>query len=127
MAANGGYRVNDNFAVEAAYLYLGEAEDDVAPIWEAEVTGFNFSAVGILPVSEQIDLFGKVGMFMWDVEISERGYGKLGSEDGTDLSFGLGAAFNVTHEFSVVAEYQRFNDVADGDLDNFSIGGRLNF
>jgi len=124
--ANGGYQINDNFAVEAAYLYLGEAEDDVAPIWEAEVTGFNFSAVGILPVSKKVDLFGKIGMFMWDVEISEEGYGKLGSDDGSDLSFGLGAAFHVTQEFSVVAELQRM-DVSDGDLDNFSVGARLNF
>lgn len=55
-AATGGYRVSDNFAVEAAYLYLGEAEDDMAPIWEAEVTGFNFSAVGIIPVNSQVDV-----------------------------------------------------------------------
>ena len=126
-AVNGGYRVNDNFAVEAAYLYLGEAEDDMAPIWEAKVTGFNFSAVGIIPVNAQVDVFGKVGMFMWDVELSEQGYGKLGSDDGTDLSFGLGAAFHVTQEFSVVAEFQRFTDVSDGDLNNFSVGARLNF
>lgn len=109
------------------YLYLGEAEDDVAPIWEVEVTGFNFSAVGIIPVNAQVDVFGKIGMFMWDVELSEQGYGKLGEDDGTDLSLGLGAAFHVTQEFSVVAEFQRFTDVSDGDLNNFSVGARLNF
>lgn len=126
-AANGGYRVNDNFAIEAAYLYLGEGEDDIAPVWKAEVTGFNFSAVGIIPVNAQVDLFGKIGMFMWDVEVSEEGFGKLGSDDGTDLSLGFGAAFHVTQEFSVVAEFQRFTDVSDGDLNNFSVGARLNF
>jgi hypothetical protein len=125
-AANGGYQINDKFAVEAAYLYLGEAEDDVAPIWEAEVTGFNFSAVGILPVSKKVDLFGKIGIFMWDVEVSEKGYGKLGSEDGSDLSLGLGGAFHVMQEFSVIAEVQRF-EVEDESLTNFSVGARLNF
>jgi hypothetical protein len=64
---------------------------------------------------------------MWDVDLSEKGYGDLGSEDGTDLSFGAVAMYHVNQDFSVVAEFQRFDDVAGGDLNNFSVGARLNF
>lgn len=126
--ATGGYRVNDNFAIEASYVYLGEAEDEMPPIWTAEVTGLNFSAVGLLPVSSQVDLFAKIGMFKWELDIAEEGYGKVGTDDGTDLSLGLGAAYQVSRDFSVVGEIQRFQvDGSEGKLNNFSVGFRVNF
>ncbi|MCK5395417.1 MAG: porin family protein [Gammaproteobacteria bacterium] len=126
LAIYGGYKVNKNFALELSYVDLGESEDDFAPVWTVEVDGINFSAVGIFPASEQVDLFGKVGMYMWDISVSEAGFGEFYSEDGTDLSFGFGAAINLTEQFALVFEYQMF-DVDDEDMTNISLGARLNF
>ena len=121
-----GYRVSKNFAVEVSYIDLGESEDNIAPVWTIESDGFNFSAVGIIPVNDKIELFGKVGMFMWDASLDEAGTGELVSDDGTDLSLGLGATANLTDQFSVVFEYQQF-DIDGDDVTNISIGARFNF
>ncbi len=125
-ALSGGYRVNQNFAIEVSYIDLGESEDDIAPVWTVDVDGINFSAVGIFPASEQVELFGKVGMYKWDISVSEAGFGEFYSEDGTDLSYGFGASVNLTKQFSLVFEYQKF-DVDDEDFSNISLGARVNF
>ena len=126
VAITGGYKFNENFAIEGSYIDLGDSEDNDAPVWTIEADGFNFSAVGIIPVSETIDIFGKVGIFMWDVTAYEDGYGEIGSADGTDLSFGFGAAANFTDQFSLEFEYQKF-DLDDDDASNISLGARFSF
>lgn len=126
IALVGGYRVNSNFAIEASYIDLGESEDDIAPVWTLEADGFNFSAVGIIPVNEQVEIFGKIGMFMWDVTLDEAGTGEIASDDGTDISFGVGGSVKLAEQFSLVLEFQRF-DIDGDDVDNISLGGRINF
>lgn len=125
IAITGGYKFNENFAIEAAFVDLGDSEDNEDPVWTIEGDGFNLSAVGIVPVNETIDIFGKIGVFMWDLSLDEAGLGEIYSDDGTDLSFGIGASANLTEQFGVVFEYQRFD--IDGDASNISIGARLNF
>ena len=82
----------------------------------AEADGFQFAAVGSYPI-EQFSLLGKVGLFMWDAEISTN----LGSfdDDGTDIMFGVGGAFKFTPQLSVRGEWERFDFDGD-DVDLFS-------
>jgi len=122
----GGFQINENFALEGSYINFGEAEDDTAPVWTAEATGFNLAAVATLPITEQFDVFGKAGMLFWDAEISEEGFGQFAEDDGSDLGFGFGASFNASEQVSVIAEYEMF-EVADEDLNNLSLGVRVNF
>ena len=125
IAISGGYKINNNFAVEGSYINLGESEDNIAPVWTAETTGINLSAVGIIPVNNKIDIFGKAGMFMWDFSVDQAGAGEIYSDDGTDLSLGFGASIKMTNQFGLVFEYQTF-DVDDEDFSNISFGARLN-
>lgn len=126
IAITGGYKVNKNFSLETSYLDLGESEDDIVPVWTIEVSGINLSAVGILPANDKLDIFGKVGIFIWDVTLDEAGTGEIDSDDGTDISLGFGAAINITDQFTLLAEYQKF-DLDGDDVTNISIGGRMNF
>lgn len=125
-ALTAGYEINPNFALEASYVDLGDMEDDIAPVWTISADGFNFSAIAKAPVAESVELFGKVGLFVWDATVEEDGYGELGSEDGTDISLGFGVAAEVMPNLSVVAEYQRFK-IEDGDVNNYSIGAKYKF
>jgi OOP family OmpA-OmpF porin len=114
-----GWRFIDWLAVEANYLDFGSGDDTVfGDKIETEADGVSLSAVGFLPVGP-VDLFARVGAVDWSADISSPGLGS-GSDDGTDLTYGVGAQFRVW-SLSIRAEYEMF-DVSDADLDMISVG-----
>jgi OOP family OmpA-OmpF porin len=125
----GGYMFNRHFGLEFAYVDLGEVSYSGsffgAPVTggKIEVTGFNISAIGAYPVSEQFSVFGKIGMFIWEAEASDTTGGVPFSdkEDGTDLSFGVGVSYNFTRNLGVRAEWERFES-SDADASLITIG-----
>jgi len=130
----GGYMFNRNLGVEAAYINLGEVAYSGTfsglPVTggKVELTAFNIAALGNLPINEQFSVFGKIGLFMWDAEASDTtgGVPFSAKDDGTDISFGVGLAYNFTPNFGVRAEYELFKtDNADASL--ISIGAVWRF
>ena len=114
-----GWRFIDWLAVEANYLDFGSGDDTVfGDKIETEADGISLSAVGFLPVGP-VDLFARVGAVDWSADISSPGFGS-DSDDGTDLTYGIGAQFRVW-SLSIRAEYEMF-DVSDADLDMISVG-----
>lgn len=126
-SVSGGYRFNENFALELGYVDLGDAEDDVDPVWTLEADGFTAAAVVIVPVTSGLEIFGKLGAFMWDATLSEAGFGEFANDDGTDVTIGVGVSYQVMQNFGLVAEYQYFTFDEDIDVGNLSIGARLIF
>jgi OmpA-OmpF porin, OOP family len=121
----GGYMFSRHFGVEAAYVNFGEATysgDFVgSPVTggKVEIDGFNLSAIGSLPITEQFSIFGKVGLFLWDAEASDTTAGMPFSfkDDGSDISFGIGLGYNFTRNLGVQAEWEMFKtDTADVTL-----------
>jgi len=94
-----------------------------------EVTGMEFSVIGFLPANPNFDLFGKVGMFFWDADLSLTGFPSI-SEDGSDYIFGMGGQYNPSKNVSIRFEYQAttldINGV-DFDTDVVSVGASYNF
>jgi hypothetical protein len=122
----GGYRYNKNIAVEVSYANLGDLEVSDVSLGgvRSETSGYSLSAVGLLPVTEQIDLFAKAGAFIWSVD----GYSnaaRMRGNDGSDMTYGIGAAytFGVT---TLRAEVERF-EIGSSNLDMVSAGLSLNF
>jgi Outer membrane protein beta-barrel domain len=115
-----GWRFLDALAVELNYVDLGSGDDQVAgQKIEADVDGISLSAVGFLPIGP-VDLFARVGAIDWDASISSPGLGSV-SDDGTDLTYGVGAQFRVW-SLSLRAEYERF-DISEADeVDMISLG-----
>ena len=109
----GGAKLNKNFAFEASYVDMGEfIVTDGIDTFTAEITGFNFSAVGIIPASDSVDIFGKVGMLFWDLKLALSGtFTDSLSEDGNDISFGFGANFDVNDTYAIRAEFEKFNSI----------------
>jgi OOP family OmpA-OmpF porin len=117
-----GNQFSPNAAVEFGYLDLGEAKmsgnDSFLGVtslsWEA--SGFNVALVGFLPTGNTVNLLGKVGLFLWDMDFSGNssvfGPDSL-SESGTDLMFGFGASFDIGKTTAVRIEWERFTDVGD--------------
>lgn len=110
---SGGYQFNRNFAAEVGYVTLfdkGVAGTNI------EVDGFEILAVGKMPLANNFSVYGKVGFLMWDAKASG-----FGSDDGTDLTFGIGLQYDVSRNLGIRGQWQRY-DVDDADADMFSIG-----
>jgi hypothetical protein len=114
-----GWRFLDWLAVEGNYIDFGSGDDSVdGTRIESEADGVSLSAVGFLPVGP-VDLFARVGAVDWSADLSSSGLGSE-SDDGTDLTYGVGAQFRVW-SLSIRAEYEIF-DIEDADVDMISLG-----
>jgi OOP family OmpA-OmpF porin len=121
----GGYQVNRNFGVEVGYTDLGQASiSGPGGSVRFEATGFEFSGVGTIPLTQQFSLYGKLGLFLWDADArgTVLGFPFSGSDDGTDLTFAFGARFNFTKNLVGQLQWQRYQDVADFDVDVIGLG-----
>jgi OOP family OmpA-OmpF porin len=115
----GGYQFNQNLAVELAYVDLGKATYSGtfggSPVTGGSVktSGLNASVVGTLPLNPSFSLFAKAGMFSWEAKARDVTGGTpfSGKEDGADLSFGFGGAYNLTKNFSLRAEWEQFEAI----------------
>ncbi len=112
----GGYQVNPNFGVEFAYTDLGAAKASFAGFGSATIAakGFEFLGVGTMPINQQWSVYGKLGLFRWDVDFND-GTGLVGSASATgiDLTYGFGAKYNFAKNAALRVEYQQYTDVGD--------------
>ena len=130
----GGYRFHPNFAAELAYVNLGELTYSgtffATPVTGGSVkaNGLNMSAVGILPLTNEFSLFGKLGLFAWEAKASDTtgGVPFSATADGADVSFGIGASYDFTKQFSVRAEWELFK-LENADASLVSVGVLFRF
>lgn len=121
-----GYELNENFALEATYIDLGDMDDNMSMGLTRRVDGFIISTVGKVPIAGAIDLFGKVGLFVWDATADQDGFGAVFNDDGADASFTFGAALKVTPSFNLLAQFEQF-DIDDEEIQNYSVGAQYMF
>jgi OmpA-OmpF porin, OOP family len=126
----GGYNFNPNFAVELAFIDGGNPDESVGlGSVEVAVDGINLSALGRLPVNETFSVFGKLGFAKYDVEFKGRvGNRVVASDDMSeeDLSYGIGAAFNLGTSVELRAEYEAI-DVSEGSFSLLAVSGIYKF
>jgi OOP family OmpA-OmpF porin len=128
----GGYRVNPNVSVELGYQDLGKVRatgfgvngEVTANVWE-------LVAVGTLPLRNRFSLYGKIGGYRGDTELRSNA-GFSGSDTNTDLTFGIGARYDLSPQVALRAEYQTYQSVGGdtvgtSDFDVISVGALFNF
>ena len=132
----GGAQLNQNFAVELAYINFGEIRlSGPGGTISAESSGFEIVGLGMLPVAERLSVYGKLGLYRAETEAAVNVPGVLVGnldESNNDLTFGFGVRFDVTKQVAVRAEWQRYSDVGGGeigeaDIDVISIGALFRF
>ncbi len=138
----GGYRFNENFAVEAAYSDLGEflveyrgsfptpiGVESFDGYGNGRVKAWSLSLLAGIPVTERLSVYAKAGVFRWerkgdtrvDYHLIGQTDASYGEDDGTDVNFGAGLMFDISESLAVRAEYERFRDIDGDDLDLASI------
>jgi OOP family OmpA-OmpF porin len=126
----GGIALHSNFAIEAGYAWLGKAKFSGLGIsGDVKGTGFFVDAVGLLPLGQKFSLLGKVGAFRGKADGTVTGLGST-DDSGTDIKWGLGAAYSFSPSTAVRVEWERYRfDVFDdkGDVDFLSLGVTFKF
>ncbi len=112
---------NKNMGLEWAYINLGDFKVSGAPFIKVEGSVIEFSAIGFVPMSEKIELFGKFGFSTWAVTGVILGT-DITSETGTTVSYGAGLQMNLVDNFALRAEYQNFNDVSSATVTSILFG-----
>lgn len=119
-----GYRLMRHLALEGGYTNFGHfsaTRNVTAPFTGTRtasllVDGFHFDVVGIFPVSNRIELFGKVGVIRTKTEIDNFATGgalpltvpaKQKEVNIDPLRLGIGAEFRYTRALALRIEYER--------------------
>ncbi|MGB3916431.1 outer membrane beta-barrel protein [Thiothrix litoralis] len=133
--AFGGARFDPMVGVELAYYDLGSSSmngitgGSTAKL-DSSTTGTGITGVGYVPITPQIEAFGKVGAIAWNNKTSKTvGGGLTQQEDSTGISplIGGGAQFQMNSNLHLRGEWEHmFNIGSDSayetDADLYSLG-----
>ncbi|AQR70637.1 hypothetical protein BZG29_21730 [Janthinobacterium sp. LM6] len=131
--AYAGYDFTQNFGAEAGYVDFGKLTTTFdGDKLDVKSHAFYVAATGTLPLNEQFSLFAKAGVSQNRTKVSVVGENVNDSTNKTSAIFGIGAAYHFDKKLSLVAEYENFGKVANGDdaklkADMLSIGLRYKF
>lgn len=136
-----GYKFNKNFAIEGGYFDLGQFGISMVTVpagtlkTNISLRGVNLDAVSILPFTEKLSGFGRVGL---NYAEARDGFSSTGavtvtvpvdanpSKRALNLKVGLGMQYALTESVGMRAEWERYriNDAVDsvGDINMYSIG-----
>ena len=121
-----GYRFNQNFAIEAAYIDFGGPDDRFSASgssgdYRVELNGLAPYLIGTLPIGP-VELFGKVGYYFYDVDL-RADLDDLGGDvfqsnsSGEDLLYGFGVGMTFVERLNARLEYEKIDadEIADAD------------
>jgi OOP family OmpA-OmpF porin len=108
----GGYQFHPNVGAEAAWSQLFDKSG-------VKVEALELVAVGFFPLQNQFSVIGKLGIANVDVKTP------FGSNDKTEITWGLGVQYDVTPKIGVRGQWQRYE--TDDAIDLISIGVLVRF
>ena len=117
----GGYKLSERFSAEGAYVNLGDLHKNGE---NSDISALTVNAVGTMPVTEQFDVFGKVGLMRWSSDNTDS------NESGFGATYGVGAKMHLSETTSLRAEWEKFPGIEtsaseDSDVNMLSIGVEL--
>jgi len=118
--AYGGIR-SKYYGFEGAYMRLARFDLIEGNTGSISSSGIEVSGVLFLPLSSNLELFLKAGVFSWSASGDFNG-GLIPQNKGTDVTYGGGFQYSITENIAVRAEYQQFKDVLGGEVTSPSLG-----
>lgn len=104
-SAHIGSYFNNNVGMEIGYTDFGTTQRAGG---STTARGLSLSLVGKFPVTPAINLLGKIGTTYSDTDVSANASSGVatGSENGFGLSYGLGAEYAITPQWSALLQYE---------------------
>lgn len=122
-----GYHFNPNFALEVNYLDLGDATAHVSVFSpqqfnlreHLDASGADVDAIGLIPLSERVSLFGKLGLFSYHLDDSIASDVPTGPQppdaNGTTWDLGAGVEIHFIRDLGMRAGYTSYRQVGDSN------------
>lgn len=131
-----GWRMNRYFGVELAYIDFGGPSDRIEASgssgdYQLELSGFAPYLIGTIPLGP-IELFGKVGYYFYDVNLTADIDDPLrpdidSSTSEEDLLYGLGAGLTLFERLHARLEYEKIDSSFVDDADALWLSGAWRF
>ncbi len=117
----GGYRLSENFSAEGSYVTLGDLHKNGE---NSDVSVIAAHAVASIPVTEQFEVFGKLGAMRWKSSNTD------GSKNGLGFTYGAGAKMHLNETTNLRAEWEKFPGIETSstkktDINMLSVGVEL--
>ena len=113
-----GYQFNQNWGVEAQYTGAGKF---ATTTFSGKADTLSVAAIGTMPVSDTVSLYGKLGFASTKSKVSGTGYTGASRSAAT---YGLGVQYNATPAVGIRFGWDRFGatitDTAVGAKHNFN-------
>lgn len=112
-----GIPYNKYVGVELGYAKLGDQYisgtfgTPATATSRATSTAYLIDLIGTYDINEKISLLGKAGMHRWGVnsDTTKKGIVSSDGADGFQLTYGLGAQYNVNSDIGVRMEWEHIN------------------
>ena len=135
---NLGRRMSQAWSLEGMYYDMGAASltgsvddtfvmDGTSYVWNSAGTlsnstsGFGGAIVGYLPTDEWLEIYGKLGVHLWNQSGSatfldnNTSFSSKFFDEGTDLYFGIGITANIIEDLKISIGYDALNFTDDLD------------
>lgn len=131
----GGANLTQNFGLEVGYASFGKTtySDGISRL-KISPQSFYLAGTATLPLPQHFALFAKAGVGYSQTKLSYATTGLDGDDTvhKSSAMFGVGASYTLPNQVSVVAEYEDFGTLANGDglsvkANTFSVGLRYQF
>jgi predicted porin len=99
-----GYQYKPNLAFETSYAILGSPT--VGGVTLTKLSAFQIAAIGSYPVADAIALTGKLGVVSAMTDVSGINTAGFTGTTSLNVSWGLGAQYTVSKQFTVRAQYE---------------------
>lgn len=121
----GGIQVSDTLGLEVGYQDFGNLDETIiiGPISSLALLaaeGWTLGGTLGLPLTDQLSLFGRAGMFFWDADVIVDGFA-IDTPGDENPYYGAGLRLNVSPNLSLIGDWSRF-ELDEVDTNVVSIG-----
>lgn len=126
----GGIQFSNSFGIEAGYLNFDDFSETVdigGLLSRTDISGDGWTLGGTLslPLSENLSIFGKGGVFFWDADISVDGF-SIDTPGDDNPYYGGGVKLDLGENFSLTGDWTVYEfDVLETDV--ISLGFNYRF
>lgn len=126
----GGLQLSDSLGLEAGYHNFGDFAETIdfgglTSRTEFVADGWTLGGTLALPLSDQLSIFGRAGVFFWDAEVEVDGF-SITVPDDENPYYGGGAKIEISPNLALIGDWTRY-ELDNIDSDVISIGFQFRF